>query len=262
MDQTNRDVGIVLSGGGSRGLAHIGVLRALGERGIFPGRVAGASAGAIVGALYAAGYTPAEMLTFFLTKNPFQFSKLAINKPGIFDAAKIGGDFEEYFPDDSFEALDKQLTVVATDMTRGRQVVFESGPLIPAVLASASVPFVFTPTEIAGQPFSDGGIVNNFPVELLTDRCRVIFGVYVSVPQEIPASQLTNSLSLFRRALEIGMFHASNEKFRQCDVVLCPTELNRFSVFETKQLEKIEAVGYESALARMDEFTKAVSGIS
>ena len=78
-------VGIVLSGGGTRGLAHVGVLRALEEHGIRPERVAGTSSGAIVGALYAAGYDPPAMLEFFIRKNPFRLSKVAFTGPGIID---------------------------------------------------------------------------------------------------------------------------------------------------------------------------------
>ena len=92
------------------------------------------------GTLYAAGYPPAEMLEFFIKKNPFRFSKMAIAKPGIIDTAKVVGDFEEYFPENSFEALGRELRVVATDLTRGEPVEFHSGALIPAVLASSSVP--------------------------------------------------------------------------------------------------------------------------
>ena len=113
-DRPSGGIGIVLSGGGTRGVAHVGVLRALGEHGIFPERIAGTSAGAVVGALYAASYSPEEMLEFFVRKNPFRLSKVAISKPGIIDTAKVVADFDEYFPSDSFESLDRELRVVPT----------------------------------------------------------------------------------------------------------------------------------------------------
>lgn len=251
-------VGIVLSGGGSRGIAHIGVLRALDEHGIRPDCVAGSSAGAIVGALYAAGYSPEEMLKFFETKNPFHLSKLTFAKPGFIDSAKVVADFEEYFPDNAFEALGHELRVVATDIVSGREVVFDRGPLIPAVLASSSVPLVFTPIEIDGRTYADGGIVNNFPVEHLERRCRVILGVYASPLRGILPSELTSSLAVLKRALEVGMFQASQAKFRRCDVVLCPERLCRFGSFEKKHLEAIEAVGYDAAVQRLADIERAV----
>lgn len=244
-------LGAVLSGGGSRGIAHIGVLRALLERQIEPDCLAGTSAGAIVGALYAAGYSPAEMLEFFETKSPFRLSKLALTKPGIIDTAKVVADFKEYFPENSFEALGKPLRIVATDILAGQPVVFDSGPLIPALLASSSVPIVFTPTEIDGRWFSDGGIVDNFPVSLLEDRCEVILGVYVSPLRPIEATDLSSSLAVLQRALEVRTYLSSHARFDRCDVLVCPAELTRFGTFDTKHLERIESIGYRAALAEM-----------
>jgi len=255
-----KELGIVLSGGGTRGVAHIGVLRALAERGIHPDRISGTSSGAIVGALYAAGYSPAEMLEFFFRKNPFHLNKLALSKPGFIDTDKVVADFEEYFPENSFEALQKPLTVVATDMFSGHGVLFDSGPLIRPVLASSSVPMVFTPMQIDGRLFADGGIVNNFPVEPLESHCDAILGVYCSPLRAMETSDLGSSIALLKRALEVGMFEVSQQKFERCRVVVCPDALGDFGVFETKRLRAIETVGYEAALRRMPEIKQALKG--
>lgn len=256
--QPRKDIGIVLSGGGSRGIAHIGVLRALGEQGIFPDCVAGVSSGAIVGALYGAGYSPPEMLEFFIKKNPFRLSKVAIAKAGIIDTAKVVGDFEEYFPENSFEALEKELRVVATDLTRGEPVEFHSGPLIPAVLASSSVPLMFTPMKVGDRVLADGGIVSNFPAELLEGRCRVTLGVHTSPLVELTSTDLTSSLTLLKRALDVGMYHASQTKFEKCDFVILPTNLGPFGIFDTKHMVAIEQAGYETALGHMRSIREVV----
>ncbi len=249
----------MLSGGGVRGVAHIGVLRALNEHGIRPGKVAGTSAGAIVGALYAAGYDHAEMLEFFLKKNPLHLSKVTLTKPGIIDTDKVREDFEEYFPDDSFEALGCELRVLATDLTRGEPATFDSGPLIQAVLASACYPLMFTPIEIDGRLYADGGIVSNFPAELLAGRCRVLLGAHASELREVDADDLGNSLSVLRRALEVGIFRTSTAKYGLCDVVLRPSRLSRFGIFEAKHFPEIERIGYEAALAKIDEIKRIVN---
>ncbi len=253
------EVGLVLSGGGSRGVAHIGVVRALLEHGIVPDCVAGASAGAIVGALYAAGFGPAVMLEFFAKKNPFHLSKVAIAKPGIIDTSKVVADFEEYFPENSFEALKKKLRVVATDLTDGIAVTFDSGPLIPAVLASSSFPLLFTPMTIDGRLFADGGIVSNFPSELIVGRCRVLIGVHLGPIRRLEPAEVRNSLAVLKRALEVGIFHVSFAKFEACDVVVRPKNLFRYSIFGTKHLLDIEAAGYAAAREQMPAIREAVT---
>lgn len=251
-------LGMVLSGGGSRGLGHVGVLKALGEDGIEPDCLAGTSAGAIVAALYAAGYSAEEMLDFFISRNPFRLSKLSLVKPGIFDTDKVVADFREYFPDDSFAALDKKVFLTATELVSGRPEIFASGSLVAAILASASTPLVFTPTEIEGRLYSDGGITNNFPVEPLIGLCDVMLGVYASPLRSVDEGDLTSSLAVSQRALEIGMHYGSRSKFHLCDLVLCPPELGAYGAFETKQFAEIVEVGYQAARDRMDEIRRLV----
>jgi len=199
------------------------------------------------------------MLRFFVDKQPFHLSKLSLGKPGFLDTSKIVDDFEEYFPEDSFEALHIPLRVVATDILSGQRVVFDSGPLIQAILASCSVPVVFTPTEIGGRSYSDGGIVSNFPVELIEDRCEVVLGVYTSSLLPLKPKDLNTSLAVLRRALEIGMYQASQVKFERCDVLIRPEALHRFGSFDTKGYDAIEAVGYDAAMDQMPAIEQAVS---
>lgn len=252
-------LGMVLSGGGARGLAHVGVLEALSEEGIEPQVLAATSAGAIVAALHSAGYSGAEILEFFEQKNPLRLSKLSLVKPGMFDTEKAVADFLEYFPDNSFDALNKRIYLTATDLVDARPEILTSGPLIPAILASASTPLVFAPTEIEGHWYSDGGITNNFPVEPLIGQCDTILGVYASPLRHIEERDLRNSLSVSQRAFEIGMYYSSRRKFHECDLVLCPSELSRFGTFETKQFRQIMELGYAATRKRMKEIRSVLS---
>ena len=99
------NIGLVLSGGGVRGVAHIGVIKALEEHGLFPTHIAGTSAGAIVGALYANGNTWQEILEFFKTVPIFRIDKFAMNKPGFIDTEKLYDGFRTTLKDDDFKTL-------------------------------------------------------------------------------------------------------------------------------------------------------------
>ncbi len=254
-------VGIVLSGGGSRGIAHIGVLAALAERGIAPECVSGTSAGAIVGALYGGGLTPDQMLDFFAEKSPFRFSKLAFGKPGVFDTEKIVPDFLATFPDDSFEALGRRLFVAATDLVRARLEIFASGPLVRPVIASSSVPALFSPTLVDGRPFADGGIIDNFPVNPLLGLCDVILGVYASPISPVAREDLSSSLAISQRAYEIGVYYASRRNFHHCDLVLRLEGLRQFGLFDVKKRQEIFDLGYRATQARMEEILRVVDPV-
>lgn len=250
-------IGIVLSGGGVRGVAHIGVLRALLEAGVEPQWVAGTSAGALVGALYAAGRSPREILDVFLETDPLRVTKLAFGKPGFIDSAKYVEIFSRYFPVDSFAALPRRLFVVATDLLSGEPRIFDRGPVVRAIVASASVPMVYAPLEIDGRSYGDGGIVDNFPARLIRGHCDCLIGSHVSPLRELTPGDLGSSLAVLERALEIGMFHKARADFALCDVVIQPADVVGISMFDTKRMIEIEAAGYAAAKQRLPEVLQA-----
>jgi len=259
--RTKPTVGLVLSGGGARGIAHIGVIDALREHGIEAGVISGSSSGAIVGALAAAGHSTGTMLEFFERASPFRLSMVSVRKPGIIDTAKVMANFREYFPDDSFEALKIRLFLTATDIINARLTVFESGPLIPAIVASCSMPPVFTPTEIDGRWYVDGGVINNFPIEPLRGRCDVLIGHYASPMRTVKQSDLNGVFAVSERALEVAMYFSSKPKFHECDVILRSPELSQFSMFDTRNHQAIFELGRRAALAAVGPVQRALDNL-
>ena len=161
------NIGLVLSGGGFRGVAHIGVLKAMEENGIRPDIVSGVSAGALVAACYAAGLGCEEMLSLFQRPRLFSLAHYSYKKPGLLDSDKMIVYINEYIRQQSYEELEMPLYISATDMLRGKLVTFSSGPLNKAVLASCAFPFIFSPVWHEDTYYSDGCIINNFPGEPL-----------------------------------------------------------------------------------------------
>ena len=133
-------IGLVLSGGGVKGMAHIGLLKALEQRGVNPSQISGVSAGALVGGLYADGASIEEMLLFFKETPLLKYNFVTLNKPGLFDTDKYLPFFDDFFKARRFEQLGKRLVVVATNLLKGEPVYFEKGELFGPLLASAALP--------------------------------------------------------------------------------------------------------------------------
>ncbi|MEC7265324.1 MAG: patatin-like phospholipase family protein [Bacteroidota bacterium] len=247
------NIGLVLSGGGMRGVAHIGVIKALEERGIFPSHISGTSAGAIVGAFYAAGIGWEKMLDFFRTIPIFHREKYARKKPGFIDTEKFYNDFKELLPDDDFKALQKPLFITGTDVLNGTLKYFFEGPLIMPILASASFPGVFTPTKKEGSFYVDGGVLNNFPIEPLTPLCDKIIGVYVNPLKYIKFEDLKHSYNVVERSYKIKMAAESIAKFKDCDLVIRPRELNNYATFYAHDIDTIFEIGYTKAVEALQQ---------
>lgn len=247
------NIGLVLSGGGARGAAHIGVLKAFEEYGILPTHIAGTSAGAIVGALYAGGVHWSEILNFFKTTSIFHTRRYAFNKPGFIDTEKFYDDLKVYFPKDNFEALEKSLFVTATSVIEGNLKIFSKGQLIKPVIASASFPGVFTPTEINGTYYIDGGILNNFPVEPLKKHCDKIIGVCVNQLNKIKIKDLKHSYTVAERALKIRAASDCKVKFPDCDLVIAPNELGNYAIFGMNNTDAVFELGYSAAIKVLEE---------
>lgn len=239
-------IGLVLSGGGARGIAHIGAIKALEENGITIHSVSGTSSGAVVGALYAAGYSWQDILAFFKSIPIFHYNRYARNKPGFIDSIKFYPDFKKLFPEDSFDSLQKQLFVTTTNLQEGVSKTFSEGKLIRPMLASASFPGIFTPVLIEKTLYVDGGILNNFPVEPLQKTCDKIIGVYVNPLATKSSEAFKHSYDVLNRAYEISFGNQSTPKFSQCDVLISPEALKKFGIFDLRTIEPIFNIGYEA----------------
>jgi NTE family protein len=251
--QIPEEAGIVLSGGGVRGMAHIGVLQALGEHEIFPKWVSGTSVGALVGALYAAGKGTAEMLAFFSETPLFRYNFFSLNKPGLLDTERYYSIFKSFWPENSFESLQYPLYVIATDLFKGSEVIFHKGELIRPLLASAALPPIFSPVEIDTVLYADGGIMNNFPLEPLAGEGRYLIGSNVSVVKELTQKELRSSYQLANRTTALMIYAINRGKIRQCDLVFEPLELENIGVLDKKGIEKAYTIGYEHALKTLEQ---------
>ncbi|WP_211850036.1 patatin-like phospholipase family protein [Neoroseomonas eburnea] len=166
MPVADRKLGLALGSGSARGLAHIGVLRALEEAGIAVDVVAGTSIGALIGAVHAAGKLDMLAVTFQSLdwRRMASFFDVVLPKSGLLDGARISALVREHVPPEAIAELAMPFAAVATDIATGEEVVIRSGDTIEAVRASISVPGIFTPVRRNGRILVDGGLVNPVPI--------------------------------------------------------------------------------------------------
>lgn len=143
-------VGLVLSGGGARGLSHVGVLKALDELGVSVDAISGTSAGALVGSLYACGIPPEQILDLVKKQQFIGFTGMSLNGDGFFSHKSLLNFIGDHVTCRKFEELQIPLFVTATNLELGIAETFSTGELLKPVAASAAVPVMFNPVEING----------------------------------------------------------------------------------------------------------------
>lgn len=239
-------IGVVLSGGGIRGVAHLGALKALSDAGVNFCRITGTSAGAIVGALFAEGHDPYEIFRLFQKTRLLRFMRPALRAGGLLSLAHTTNLFREYIPHNSFELLKIPLTITTTNFSTGKLAYFSEGEIIPPLQASSSIPGVFKPVIINDEMYVDGGVLNNFPVEPLLDTCDFIIG---SSCNHVPfVSRITNLRKMIQRATLLAITADMRDKRRFCDVLIEPESMGSTHIFDIGKAEELYWVAYETTL--------------
>lgn len=244
-------IGIALSGGGARGIAHLGVLKALNESDIYPDIISGTSAGSILGALYCSGYTPEECLKIVKDTNALSVFSPSFSLKGLLKIDKLARVLKDYLPL-SFEDLKIPLVVAATEINKGVITYFNSGTLIPTILASSCIPVIFKPVVIDGANYVDGGILNNLPAEALGNKADIIIGVSCNPYGKVIS--LNNAKALMERSALLAINGNTMKSRGLCDVFIEPNKLARFSGFNLSQAQEIFDEGYKFTVENMTTF--------
>jgi len=244
-------IGIALSGGGAKGFAHLGILKALEEFGITISEISGTSAGAIAGAFYCSGLSPDKTLEIISSTGFLKSVRPAWSWTGLLSLDGFKEVLHKYLPDNSFESLRIPLTIAATEIRLGKVAYFNSGELISRVIASSSIPALFDPVVLDGHVYVDGGIMDNLPVRPLVGKCDFIIGCHSNpVDQRL---DIKNVKEVTERSLLIAISVTSGYSKAQCNVVLEPPDLARFSTFDLSRGKEIFEIGYSYTKANYKE---------
>jgi NTE family protein len=275
---TGKKFGLVLSGGGARGLAQVGVLKALEEEGIRPDFIVGVSIGSIIGGLYASGYTATRLekaVRDLDWKELLQLSDaadrriLAIDQKSMADrsiltlhldglqpvlptAASNGQRLmsalnalviQGLYHSTDFDSLAIPYRAVATDLYSGQRVVIRSGNLAEALRASSAIPVMYSPVARDGLLLVDGGLVSNVPVDVAREAgCEIVVAVNTTSPLRTP-DQLSNVLATLDQVLNVMMVKQADDLCRLADMVIVPG-LGSAAATDFSNPDSLVAIGY------------------
>ncbi len=236
-------IGLALSGGGAKGFAHLGIIKALEEIGVTISEISGTSAGAIVGAFYCYGHKPDQILEIISATGFLKSVRPAWSWTGLLSMDGFKEVLLKYLPDNSFEKLKIPLTISATEIRQGRVTYFNSGELISRVIASSSIPALFDPAILDGNVYVDGGIMDNLPVRPLVGMCDFIIGSHCNPVEQ--RFDIKSVKEITQRSLLIAINVNSNHSKAHCNVVIEPPELGKFSTFDLSKGKEIFEIGYQ-----------------
>ena len=245
-------VGLSLSGGGAKGIAHLGVIKALEEVGMKPEIIAGVSAGAIIGALYADGKTPLEICDFFRETSFFKFVNVVVPKKGLMSSDRFQRMLEGYLTAKTFEELSMPLIVNATELKEGKCEYFDSGVLVDRVVASSSIPIFLTPKEMNGKVYVDGGIFNNMPARIIRHRCKHLVGVHVN--PIVTEGDINGMLDVAERVYHLSIQASTVIEKRACDLVIEPVKARNYSLFGISKTKVLFDIGYDCAMKELEKY--------
>lgn len=237
-------IGFVLSGGGTRGFAHLGIMEALREKGITPDVISGVSAGAIAGAFLSAGKSPVETHQILKKGNLYKYTAIQLPTNGLFRLTGLQKIIEREIPYQRIEELPLPMHVGLTNITEGRVEYHDKGPLSKTILASASIPVLFSPVEIDGYLYSDGGLLENLPVQPLIGKCEKIIVSNVS-PLQKPF-EVKNIAQMVTRTFLVGVHARTEEAKKHASIYIEPSGLINFDLINISNADEAFEIGYKT----------------
>ncbi len=234
--------GLVLGGGGSRGFAHLGAIKALEEKGIKPDIISGTSAGAVVGSLIADGHKPDEIFNELSSKKFFYYTNFNYLKKGVLNLNKFEEILNEMYSVKNAEDLQIPFYACATNLNDRKAEYFNKGKLTDIVVASASIPILIKPFEINGTSYADGGIIDNLPIKPLLDKCEKIICVNL-IPLN-RTKQFYGTKEIFKKFHDRITHHSLRTPLTEAAILIEPPGISHHSYLSNKKAKEIFDIGY------------------
>jgi NTE family protein len=244
--------GLVLSGGGTRGFAHIGALQALEEAGMTVDVISGTSVGSIVGALYADGYTPPQMLDLFRKNRVIQLSRLTLFRKGMLSLSGLQKKLNRHLRARTFEELNIPLYVTVTNLHRGEVDYVHTGPLSEKIVASATIPILYAPVQINQEYYVDGAVIDNFPVRPIRAQCEKIIGINIMPKSQV--QEIRGIRDVAMRTFQLFVHAMNRYSSTECDLLIEPVDIAGFGYLGSKSGMEMYRLGYDAARKQLETF--------
>ena len=255
-------IGIALSGGGTRGVVHIGVLQALEENGIFPTIISGVSAGSIIGAMYAHGYSPKEIMTMASERSLIWMFSLRLPTKGFVRHSFLRKMLQRYVHEKTFEELKFPLYVAISNLNTGKIEIIDSGPLHEVIVASASIPVLYEPIHIGGHWYVDGGLLMNLPVSPIRELASYVIAVNL-IPRKVLGFDEVNTIAgVASRTFNLAAINTIEPELKYCDVLIEPHSIYQYSRFNFTKIKEMYEIGYEEANKMMPQIKEDLKALN
>jgi NTE family protein len=240
-------IGFALSGGGARGIAHLGVLKALDELGIKPAIFSGVSSGAIASVFYAAGYKPDEIFKLIKELSLYRIVRPALGFGGLLHLDEVEKLYRTHLGENAtFEDLNIPVIICATEINEGVSIYFSTGELISPLIASSAVPILYKPVAYQKKLLCDGGLLNNLPIEPLIQNCDLKVGVHVNPINH--NARVTTLRSMIERTAHLAINNNVKMRVHLCDFLIEPPELRYFRLMSFSKADDIFEIGYKHTM--------------
>lgn len=253
MEEQSKKIGVTLSGGAAKAIAHIGVLQAMEENDIRPQLICGTSAGAIVGVLYASGLSPQEILDIGIRSTLWKILKFMIPWKGLTNHSYLQQLLEKNVGKDSFEELKIPFCIGVTNLNDARHEIHDRGPLFDLVKASCAIPGIFEPIQIDNKYYVDGGVTNNMPARALANKCDILIGSNVISAAHRTPKDLRNVRRIVTRVFEVSLLYRSYIDSGYCDMLIQAPGLDAYGMFDFGKSKDIYQAGYDKTIEKMPQ---------
>jgi len=250
-------LGLALSGGATRGLAHIGVFKGLEENGIKADCISGTSIGAFAAALYAFGVSISDMRDLGQDMTPLRVSKLKLTRYGLFSNEEIGNHIRSKIGSARIEESPIPLAILATDIGTGDQVVLREGEVATAVMASSAVAGIYQPVRINNRMLMDGGIIEDVPISPLRSMgADIVVAVNLSADRRYRMPE--DIIDILFNAFDIAIDENTKIQVKDADVLIEPC-LHNFRRLDVSQIDELIAEGRRVTLDNITKMRNALA---